>query len=254
MFCLYPYRSEGEVTPILTEEQKKPQPTPKARGPKPKPPERVDSLKKIEKPNIVQIKDIAEAKPLPQEPQVLLQTFKVQPQVVEVQPQTVQKVQSPKKEIKFKIQTYESSMAEREQSESGKKTIFTFTDVNGNNSENSFYILPEEQKKTHTFYLNPKPAINAVNHNYKTTIANDEIHECPIVVGKCMKVVDPNSTYYSSSSDEDNEDEEEGEKLGPPELVNGPGPSEAYFNMFWHANLLPTIGEVEEELSSLEPG
>lgn len=251
-----------------TEEPKPQPPTPKARGPKPKPPERVDSLKKIEKPNVIQIKDIAEISPLPQEPQKLLQTFKVQPQTVEVQkeiptevqlktevqPQPKSQPQSPSspqnKEIKFKIQTYETSMAERESTD--KKTIFTFTDVNGNNSENSFYILPEEQKKTHTFYLNPKPAVNAVT-NHKTVITNDEVHECPIVVGKCVKVMDGNSTYYSSSSEEEDE-VEEGEKLGPPELVNGPGPSEAYFNMFWHANLLPTIGEVEEEMSSLEPG
>uniref|UniRef100_A0A1I8N4W3 Uncharacterized protein n=1 Tax=Musca domestica TaxID=7370 RepID=A0A1I8N4W3_MUSDO len=41
-------------------------------------------------------------------------------------------------------------------------------------------------------------------------------------------------------------------KLGPPELINGPGPSEAYFNLYWHSNMLPTIGEVEEECSSLE--
>lgn len=255
------------VIDVKTPEPAKPQPpTPKARGPKPKPPERVDSLKKIEKPNVIQIKDIAEISPLPQEPQILLQTFKVQqPQPVEVQnehlkveiPQKVQPVSqpqspsSPSKQIKFKIQTYETSMAERESSDN-KKTIFTFTDVNGNNSENSFYILPEEQKKTHTFYLNPRPAVNAVT-NHKLEVANDEVHECPIVVGKCTKVMDRKSTYYSSSSEEDDE-VEEGEKLGPPELVNGPGPSEAYFNMFWHANLLPTIGEVEEEMSSLEPG
>lgn len=242
----------------------KPQPpTPKARGPKPKPPERVDSLKKIEKPNVIQIKDIAEPSPLPQEPQMLMQTFKVQqPHPEEVQKEPI-KVETPtrvqpqspsspqNREVKFKIQTYETSMAERESSDK-HKTIFTFTDVNGNDSENSFYILPEEQKKTHTFYLNPRPAVNAVT-NQKSEVANDEVHECPLVVRKCTKVMDGKSTYYSSSSEEEDE-VEEGEKLGPPELVNGPGPSEAYFNMFWHANLLPTIGEVEEEMSSLEPG
>lgn len=261
---------EKPVVSVKAPESAKP-PTPRARGPKPKPPERVDSLKKIEKPNVIKIKDIAEPSPLPQEPQMLMQTFKVQqPQPTEVQKEPMKletpttKVQPPSqpqspsspqnKEVKFKIQTYESSMAERESSDK-KKTIFTFTDVNGNDSENSFYILPEEQKKTHTFYLNPRPAVNAVTNMKLESLndTNDEVHECPLVVGKCTKVMDKKSTYYSSSSEEEDE-VEEGEKLGPPELVNGPGPSEAYFNMFWHANLLPTIGEVEEEMSSLEPG
>lgn len=250
---------EHTVIDLKTHEPTKPQaPTPKARGPKPKPPQRVDSLKKIEKPNVIQIKDIAETLPLPQEPQLRLQTFKIQqPKPFEVQKEPLKvaastpkvQPQSPSREVKFKIQTYETSMAERETSDN-KKTIFTFTDVNGNDSQNSFYILPEEHKKTHTFYLNPRPAVNAVT-NQRFDI-DDEIHECPIVVGKCTKV-EGKTTYYSSSSEEEDE-VEEGEKLGPPELVNGPGPSEAYFNMFWHANLLPTIGEVEEEMSSLEPG
>lgn len=45
--------------------------------------------------------------------------------------------------------------------------------------------------------------------------------------------------------------DEDGEKLGPPEIVAG-GPSEAYFNFHWSTTLLPPIGEVEEEFSSLE--
>lgn len=55
----------------------------------------------------------------------------------------------------------------------------------------------------------------------------------------------------TSSSDGDDDDEED--KLGPPSIVDGPGPSEAYFNFPWSTNMLPTIGEVEEEFSSLEP-
>ncbi|XP_053687727.1 uncharacterized protein LOC128737176 [Sabethes cyaneus] len=50
---------------------------------------------------------------------------------------------------------------------------------------------------------------------------------------------------FDSYSDED------GEKLGPPEIIDG-GPSEAYFNYHWTTTLLPPIGEVEEEFSSLE--
>lgn len=61
---------------------------------------------------------------------------------------------------------------------------------------------------------------------------------------------------HSSASDTPSttseEDEEDGEKLGPPSIVDGPGPSEAYFNFMWSTNMLPTIGEVEEEFSSLE--
>lgn len=48
-------------------------------------------------------------------------------------------------------------------------------------------------------------------------------------------------------------DDEDDEKLGPPELINI---SEAYFNFPWCGNSsgnLPTIGEAEEEFSSLEP-
>ncbi|XP_062561403.1 uncharacterized protein LOC134225387 isoform X2 [Armigeres subalbatus] len=78
--------------------------------------------------------------------------------------------------------------------------------------------------------------------------------------------------HYREADDDDDDDEEEdelerrscdesgafdtysdedGEKLGPPEIVAG-GPSEAYFNFHWSTTLLPPIGEVEEEFSSLE--
>lgn len=48
-------------------------------------------------------------------------------------------------------------------------------------------------------------------------------------------------------------EDEDDEKLGPPELLNI---SEAYFNFSWCGNAtnnLPTIGEAEEEFSSMEP-
>lgn len=48
-------------------------------------------------------------------------------------------------------------------------------------------------------------------------------------------------------------DDEDDDKLGPPELLNM---SEAYFNFSWCGNSngnLPTIGEAEEEFSSIEP-
>lgn len=89
-------------------------------------------------------------------------------------------------------------------------------------------------------------------------------------IKQCIKISDSQQEHYLSSSDEDPEDQEKvyepievenngltsGEKLGPLELLEGPGPTEAYFNGFqWtnHALTLPTCWEVEEEPSSLEP-
>lgn len=108
--------------------------------------------------------------------------------------------------------------------------------------------------------------------------ANYDEHIDNVVVKKCVKIsssdnVDDDNFEDSSSSSSDGDVEkvyepgvaiekrdssdafsdEEGEKLGPPDIINGPGPSEAYFNSYWSPNLLPTIGEVEEEFSSLEP-
>lgn len=120
------------------------------------------------------------------------------------------------------------------------------------------------------------PAVNTTLSTFKVPSSHehephlesnvDDEDPPPAVVGKCIKVNDSQPTYYSSSSEDDDEegiavdndaerdyDCEDGEKLGPPEVINGPGPSEAYFNLYWHSNMLPTIGEVEEEFSSLEP-
>lgn len=112
------------------------------------------------------------------------------------------------------------------------------------------------------------------NYNHSTISSDvDQVDGPP--VKKCIRVVCDREDNYmdssSSSSDEDEEkiyepgamdkrdsssevfSDEDGEKLGPPEYLNTPGPSEAYFNFHWSPNMLPTIGEVEEELSSLEP-
>ncbi|XP_040171404.1 uncharacterized protein LOC120904940 isoform X1 [Anopheles arabiensis] len=114
-----------------------------------------------------------------------------------------------------------------------------------------------------------------------------ELPPSEAVVRKCIKILSSEDHTYieSSSSDEEEEErrygrsededdrtssslsreattpeqflsgdgysDEDGEKLGPPEIVSG-GPSEAYFNFPWTSNLLPPIGEVEEEFSSLE--
>ncbi|XP_055631136.1 uncharacterized protein LOC129771481 [Toxorhynchites rutilus septentrionalis] len=114
-------------------------------------------------------------------------------------------------------------------------------------------------------------------------VPSGEDHDFP-VAKKCIKITNANDgdddddemmeRYADSSSDEDEEkcyqpaqieddgqscdtgtfdsySDEDGEKLGPPEIVSG-GPSEAYFNFHWTSTLLPPIGEVEEEFSSLE--
>lgn len=104
-----------------------------------------------------------------------------------------------------------------------------------------------------------KPAVNEIA---------EKISNAAPVVRKCIPMVndDFDDNYVDSSSDEDEEkiyepnasdrrdslSDEEGEKLGPPDIIDGPGPSEAYFNFHWSPSMLPTIGEVEEEFSSLE--
>lgn len=111
---------------------------------------------------------------------------------------------------------------------------------------------------------------------------NNTIDPEPCIIKKCIKINsdDDDHRYVDSSSDEDEEksytlnggqmtrlrhssgaedssdtpstSDEDGEKLGPPALLEGPGSSEAYFNFHWSSIMLPTIGEVEEEFSSLE--
>lgn len=78
--------------------------------------------------------------------------------------------------------------------------------------------------------------------------ATEIIHECPAVEKKStppISTVKKNSVF-------DNLDMEEGEKLGPPELLALPGPSEVYFNFPWAVTTLPTIGEEGEGDSSIE--
>uniref|UniRef100_A0A336M5Q9 CSON010496 protein n=1 Tax=Culicoides sonorensis TaxID=179676 RepID=A0A336M5Q9_CULSO len=63
---------------------------------------------------------------------------------------------------------------------------------------------------------------------------------------------DLNETDFTVDSLFDSLDHEDGEKLGPPELLAQLGPSEAYFNFGWSPVALSTIGEADEEMSSLE--
>lgn len=151
------------------------------------------------------------------------------------------------------------------------------TDENGNQETIENTDLPR--------LINFLPKILAIDTKHQKYITNysltnddstDAVDGIP-PVKKCIRVVcDSDDNYVDSScssSDEDEEkiyepgamekrggdsssevfSDEDGEKLGPPEYLNTPGPSEAYFNFHWSPNMLPTIGEVEEELSSLEP-
>ncbi|XP_018785266.1 PREDICTED: protein piccolo-like [Bactrocera latifrons] len=249
----------------------------KVKGPKPKPPERVQSLAKtpthIPKLQTAQgangtvtvtLGDRSVQTPSPSISPApgnapIMHTFKQQSPPASV---------SPNREIRFKIQTYESKAQE-------PRT--PFTDVNDNEDEKlpSLFDLvrkhsPNAQLKDDGNSLNTtlstfKTPSNFEHEQHLESNVDDE-DPPPAVVGKCIKVNDSQPTYYSSSSEDDEEegsavdndaerdyDCEDGEKLGPPEVINGPGPSEAYFNLYWHSNMLPTIGEVEEEFSSLEP-
>lgn len=82
-----------------------------------------------------------------------------------------------------------------------------------------------------------------------------ENEQIAAVVKQCIKI-EKTSHEICSSSDEDEStnnliSDDDSDKLGPPEFVDG-GPSEVYFNYHWTSNALPTIGEVEEEFSSLD--
>ncbi|XP_039964343.1 mucin-17 isoform X2 [Bactrocera tryoni] len=249
----------------------------KVKGPKPKPPERVQSLTKtpthIPKLQTTQsangtvtvtLGDRSLQTPSPSTSPApgntpTMHTFKQQSPPASV---------SPNREIRFKIQTYESKAQEPR---------IPFTDVNDNEDEKmpSLFDLvrkhsPNAQRKDDGPALNTTlstfKAPSNFDHEQHLESNVDDEDPPPAVVGKCIKVNDSQPTYYSSSSEDDEEecsavdndaerdyDCEDGEKLGPPEVINGPGPSEAYFNLYWHSNMLPTIGEVEEEFSSLEP-
>ncbi|XP_073839327.1 PDZ domain-containing protein big bang [Musca autumnalis] len=253
-----------------------------SRGPKPKPPERVQSLNKtqtqIPKANAnatnnvttVTVVDRSSTNSLasPQtSPLPAMQTFK--------QPSTPPKHQekpltppSPNREIRFKIQTYTANSNSTNNAFQEPEELPSLFELQRRNS-------PDTARKNEEFSTFKAPSNTNTPSSSPKTEAKPEMEDeldritpPPMVVGKCVKVNDTAPMYYSSSSSDEEEEEEtdlsgayddekdyiceDGEKLGPPELINGPGPSEAYFNLYWHSNMLPTIGEVEEECSSLE--
>ncbi|EDX10437.1 GD12619 [Drosophila simulans] len=218
------------------------------KGPKPKPPERVQSLQKTQIPKLQALPTT----PPQQIPKLSMQTFKQSPPTPRSTPVGTPSPTS-NREIRFKIQTYES----KTQDEDKLPSLFDLVHSQENDKDKD---RDSDSLKTH----NSITALLAAAAAEAADLSRES--PPPLVVGKCMKIVDDTNTttcYSSSSSGEEDEDDldasnreyicEDGEKLGPPELINGPGPSEAYFNMFWHSNMLPTIGEVEEEFSSLEP-
>ncbi|KAG4066433.1 hypothetical protein HA402_007069 [Bradysia odoriphaga] len=91
---------------------------------------------------------------------------------------------------------------------------------------------------------------------FKLNVSENE--KIAAVVKQCIKIDKVNHEICSSSEEDDVESsnnlmsDDDSDKLGPPEFVDGPGPSEVYFNYHWNNNALPTIGEVEEEFSSLD--
>lgn len=91
---------------------------------------------------------------------------------------------------------------------------------------------------------------------FKLNVSENE--KIAAVVKQCIKIEKTSHEICSSSDEDDVEStnhlmsDDDSDKLGPPEFVDGPGPSEVYFNYHWTSNALPTIGEVEEEFSSLD--
>ncbi|XP_058985479.1 uncharacterized protein LOC101890223 isoform X2 [Musca domestica] len=243
------------------------------RGPKPKPPERVQSLNKtqIPKANVTTVTVVdrsstnslnsPHSSPLP-----AMQTFK-QPSP----PKQTEKPltpPSPNREIRFKIQTYNANSNNHNAFQEPEELPSLFELQRRNSPDTA-----RKNEEFSTFKATTPPSNSSTSQEQKELKQEpedelDRITPPPlVVVGKCVKVNDATAPMYysSSSSDEENETDmsgaydddkdyicEDGEKLGPPELINGPGPSEAYFNLYWHSNMLPTIGEVEEECSSLE--
>ncbi|KAH8405052.1 hypothetical protein KR222_006998 [Zaprionus bogoriensis] len=238
------------------------------KGPKPKPPERVQSLQKTQIPKLQTLPTT----PPQARPKLSMQTFKQHngsTSLPATPRNTPLNTPSPtsNREIRFKIQTYES----KAQDEDKLPSLFDLVHRQDTTQEAVTHFMP--MTPTHAqsqSQCQPQRDITALLAAVAAE-TEDLSRESPppLLVGKCTKVAEdnPNTTCYSSSSSDEDDDAEaddvdaaereyiceDGEKLGPPELINGPGPSEAYFNMYWHSNMLPTIGEVEEEFSSLEP-
>lgn len=131
-------------------------------------------------------------------------------------------------------------------------------------------VLPPTPKPRQTLPKAPLPRTREFN-TIQTWLADatEVIHDCPVSVQNLdvnritiLSTPDISLSQTEEKVDDDENDEEEeeeeedefdsleeGEKLGPPELLALPGPSEVYFNFPWPPTALSTIGEEGEECS-----
>lgn len=95
-----------------------------------------------------------------------------------------------------------------------------------------------------------------------TTIHN-WLQDTSDVVHECIIMVDENGNEFNTATSDKIIDSNENENTVAhdafkvmdniiSDTVHSIGPSEAYFNIHWGPSVLPTIGEVEEEFSSME--
>ncbi|XP_055527213.1 uncharacterized protein LOC129719830 [Wyeomyia smithii] len=142
-------------------------------------------------------------------------------------------------------------------------TIITIDNVQNVNNEHHQIVPASEQmvsvKKCIKIIANES---NEANHHYIESSddddddddENDEQEDEERIYEPAQMEEDRQLRCYAELAGMgafDSYSDEDGEKLGPPEIIDG-GPSEAYFNYHWTTTLLPPIGEVEEEFSSLE--
>lgn len=128
--------------------------------------------------------------------------------------------------------------------------------VNGNNNNNNNTYNLNHNKVSLAETCVVKKCIRvtsteASEKRYVDDSSSDEDEEKSYAMNGQLDVRHRGNGGEDSSTDTQTSDED-GEKLGPPGLLDGPGSSEAYFNFHWSSIMLPTIGEVEEEFSSLE--
>lgn len=128
------------------------------------------------------------------------------------------------------------------------KSVETWLNNSNNNGNN------KESSRTSTFerkFRSPvsKPIKNVERSDTLDTENDENDGNLSSSSSENEKVYEPTKFESFAADDDENLDE----NLGPPELLNM---SEAYFNFPWcttSTGSLPTIGEAEEEFSSLEP-
>lgn len=166
-----------------------------------------------------------------------------------------------------------------------EKVLKTFTQLEEMHKKPSNDIQPAERKKRPTvtppspptplprqiIKIEPKimPTLEPIKIDSQlssqfTTIHNwlqdtsDVVHECIIMVdenGNEFNTVTQDKIIDSHTTNNNLMEEENILKSIDDiqsDMAHGIGPSEAYFNIHWGPSILPTIGEVEEEFSSME--